>query len=150
RALRRLDAALNRFATKALKRKHDGEKRPRASIPRVDLQCALAHAYDDTPMAKRAHDAVVPRHKIQFVSIRAGGRATFDGFPFFRQQLQLQRLDNGFGYFVLQRKDVAHIAVVAFRPDVLAGCTIYQLGGDPHPPASLANATLQDVADLQL
>ena len=39
-------------------------------------------------------------------------------------------------------EDVIKLAVVAFRPDVIASVGIDQLRSEPHPVASLAHATL--------
>jgi len=48
----------------------------------------------------------LPRHQVQLVRFRIGRRALLDRLLFGRQQLQLQRPDDGFGNLVLQREDV--------------------------------------------
>ncbi|MDF2764917.1 MAG: hypothetical protein K0S81_1911 [Rhodospirillales bacterium] len=50
---------------------------------------------------------------------------------------------------VLDRKEVAQLAVVAIGPDVLADLGVDELRGHPHAPAGDAHAALEDVADAE-
>jgi len=55
-------------------------------------------------------------------------------------ELQLQRLDDGFGNLVLQRKDVVQVPVEALGPEVAVGRAVDELRGDAHAVARLAHA----------
>jgi hypothetical protein len=51
---------------------------------------------------------------------------------------------------ILDGEDVGEVAVVPVGPDVVASHSVNQLRGDSHPPAGLAHAAFDDVADVQL
>ena len=53
------------------------------------------------------------------------------------------------GDFVLYRKNVLELAVVAFGPKVLARRGIDELRGDAHPVSGLAHAALDDIGDAE-
>ena len=53
-------------------------------------------------------------------------------------------------HLVLDGEHVLDFAVVAFRPQAVAGRSLDQLGGNAHPRAGLADAALEDVAHAQL
>ena len=92
-------------------------QRPGAGISRIDLDGAAAQPDDGFRPAAIADvtlDEILAGHQIEIVGFDAVRAAPFDGFLFFRKQFQLQRLDDGFGDFVLQREDVVQVAVVAF------------------------------------
>ena len=51
---------------------------------------------------------------------------------------------------VLQRENIGQLAVVSFRPDVVAGHRIQELAGDAHALSALADASLKNVTDAKL
>ena len=77
------------------------------------------------------------------------GRRRPDGHAFRRQELDLQGCHDLQRDLVLEREDVAEVAVIALGPDVAAGCPFDQLGVDPHLLAGLANAALDHIGNAQ-
>ena len=65
-------------------------------------------------------------------------------------EVRLDRRDDALGDLVLDRKEVAQLAVVAIGPDVLADLGVDELRRHPHAPAGDAHAALEDVADAEL
>ena len=61
--------------------------------------------------------------KVEFSMVFDGSRG-----PTFLQKLDLQPLDNGRRYFVLNREDLPEMTIEAFRPDDSAGSRIDKLG----------------------
>jgi len=47
--------------------------------------------------------------------------------------------------FVLHRKYVGKLAVVAFSPDVIAGRGVYELGSDANPVSAFPHASFKDI-----
>ncbi len=128
----------------------DRQQRPRAGVLGIDLDGALAQPDGDLAMPRIAGRVVLPRHQVELVRFRIGRRALLDRLLLGRQQLQLQRLDDGFGDLVLQREDVVQIPVEALGPEVAVGRAVDELRGDAHAVARLAHAPLEHVAHLQL
>ena len=60
-----------------------------------------------------------------------------------------QHRNDGLGHFVLDREDVVEVAVVALSPQMVARCSLDELGRDTHPIACLANAALDDIGDAE-
>ncbi len=89
-------------------------------------------------------------HQVQVVGLQVGRAALLDRLLFFRQQLQLQGLDDCLRNLVLQREDVVQVAVVAFGPEVVVARRLDQLRRDAHATAGAAHAALEHVVDLQL
>src|SRR5882672_11506088 len=52
-------------------------------------------------------------------------------------------------YFVLERKNVAEIALKSICPNMRAGARVDQLTGDAHPSSDLADTALQNVTDTK-
>ena len=69
--------------------------------------------------------------------------------PFLGKELDFQLLDDRQRYLVLNRKHVRHLAVVAFRPEVVAVAGIDQLRGDPQPITHLLYAALENGVDIE-
>ena len=65
-------------------------------------------------------------------------------------ELELERSNHVRGDLVLEREDVAKLAVEAHRPKLLAADRLDELGGDAHPAADFALAPLEHVAYVQL
>src|SRR5262245_32807213 len=63
--------------------------------------------------------------------------------------LWCNRGDNGSCYLLLYCKDVLQHAVVALRPDVIAGQRVDQLAGYAYPVRRLAYAAFKDIADTK-
>src|SRR5215471_15175326 len=63
--------------------------------------------------------------------------------------LRCDRGDNGLCYLLLYCKDVLQHAVVALRPDVIAGQRVDQLAGYAYPVRRLAYAAFKDIADTK-
>ena len=59
---------------------------------------------------------------------------------------RLQSPDQGLGDLVLKIEQVNKLAIVTFRPNVVAGARVNKLRADPHPVAALAHAALQHKA----
>ena len=136
-------------------RQHLAERhqRPGLRIVGIDLGGALAQPHDRLvapDVALVAGGVVLPRHQVEVVGIEVGRAALLDRLLLLGQQLELQRLDDRFRDLVLQREDVAQVAVVALGPDVVAGGAIDQLRGDAHAAARLAHAALEHVLHLEL
>src|SRR5262245_13140568 len=64
--------------------------------------------------------------------------------------LRCDRGDNGSCYLLLYCKDVLQHAIVALRPDVIAGQRVDQLAGDTYPIGRLAYTAFQHVADAKV
>ena len=58
--------------------------------------------------------------------------------------------DDGRGHLVLDGEDVLEVAVVSFRPEVVSGGAVDELGGDADPVARLAHAAFEHVAHAEL
>ncbi len=65
-------------------------------------------------------------------------------------KLGLDGADHGLGDLVLDREYVPELPVIAFRPQVVAGCAVDQLGGYAHPLSNLAHAAFEDVVNAKL
>src|SRR5215510_1062486 len=63
--------------------------------------------------------------------------------------LWCDRGDDGAGQFLLYREDVLQHAVVALRPNVVAGQCVDELGGHTNPIRRLADAPFQHVSDAE-
>ena len=66
------------------------------------------------------------------------------------QQLYFQRRYNRQRDFILNVKDVFHLTVVAFRPQMITICDVDKLRRDAQPIAGFAHAAFQHRADVQL
>ena len=64
-------------------------------------------------------------------------------------QLHLQLVGNRLGDFILDREDAGELAVVFFRPQVIAAAGVDQLRGDAHLVAGLLHAAFQHRRDIQ-
>ena len=126
------------------------QQRPCMGIGRIDVDGATAEAGDQFVMPFIARDVVVAGHEIQLIGLAVAGAATLDGLLFFRQQLELQRLDDGLRNLVLQRKDVGEVAVVTLGPDLPARGPVDELRRDAHPVAGATHASLKHVTDPEL
>src|SRR4030095_3217322 len=51
---------------------------------------------------------------------------------------------------VLDAEDIGEVPVIAVGPDMAAGLSVDQLGGDAYPVARLAHAAFEHMADTQL
>src|SRR3990172_4697031 len=67
-----------------------------------------------------------------------------------RIDFRLNAADHAVGDFVLNREHVVERPVVAFRPQVIAGCRLDELPGDPDAVAALSYTTFEDVTNPQL
>jgi hypothetical protein len=67
-----------------------------------------------------------------------------------RVKVRLDRGDHILGDFILDREDVAQLAVVPLGPDVLTGHCIDELPGDANPSTRGPDAAFEDVTDGQL
>jgi hypothetical protein len=97
-----------------------------------------------------AHREPRPRLKIEFVGLRIGGRARPDRLQFLRQQFQLERGHDVSRDLVLKGEDVRKDAIETLGPEMAACPGVDQLGGYANPVSRLPDASLEDVADLQL
>ena len=77
---------------------------------------------------------------IKFHRLRLFGRG------FSRQQFYAELLDNGAGNFILQGEDVGEFPVIAIGPEMGAGNTISELGGNPHALPGCADAAFENGA----
>ena len=66
-----------------------------------------------------------------------------------QRQRDFQCVPDGCGNLVLNGKHVHQVAIVAFRPQVVAVLGLDQLGGDANAVAGLAHRAFQHVADAQ-
>ncbi len=78
--------------------------------------------------------------------IRMGDRAGGLG----DRQLGLQCAGDARGDLVLQREQIAEVAVEPLRPELRAGCGIDQLDVDPHFLAGTLDAAFDDIAHAEL
>src|SRR5438093_1704695 len=92
----------------------------------------------------------LPPPEIEGISLNVLGRSLLNNPFLFGQQLDLQLLDNGPGYLILDGKDVREVTIVAVSPDVPTIATAYKLSRHAHPRAGLANASFQDKLDPKL
>ena len=127
-----------------------GEKAQRLAVLRVDGDGLFQQRLGDhivlprhAPVVRqRAHHQVPRVHAVRGLAL---GAKIFGGV-----KLRLDRRDDGLGDLVLHREHIGELAVVAFGPDVAAGCDVVELRGDPHPVAFLADAAFDHVADAEL
>ena len=85
-----------------------------------------------------------------FPSLEALGAAVPDAGLLALDELELERSNHVRGDLVLEREDVAKLAVEAHRPKLRAADRLDELGGDAHPAAGFAHAPLEHVAYVQL
>ena len=131
----------------------NSEQRPGLRIIWVDFDRAAANAHHPllaAHVAMVAGDPILARHQVEVVGFDIGGPALLDRLLLFRQQLQLERGDDRFRNLVLDRENVLEVAVVALGPDMVAARAVDQLRVDAHPPAGLADAAFEHVADAEL
>jgi hypothetical protein len=69
---------------------------------------------------------------------------------FLRVKVRLDGGDDPLGDVVLDREDVAQLAVVAFGPDMLAGLRVDELARDPEPLPGRPDAALEHVAHPEI
>src|SRR5439155_17225421 len=116
-----------------------------ARIDRDGLLVAL-HGTPETFYVVAAEE-LLPE-QVLVVRLGAGGAPVLRGGRL--QQLQLERLDHRPGDVVLHRKHVGQLAVVGFRPEMVAVGRIDELGADADLVARLAHAALEDGGDVEL
>src|SRR5581483_4456844 len=129
------------------------QQRPCPRIIRIDFNHAAADAHHPLFAAKVADIAgepILPREKVEVVSLRALGATLLDCPLLFGQELEPQRSDDCSRNLILDCEDVREIAVEAIGPDVASSLPIDQLGVDPHPVSDLANASFEDMSDAEL
>src|SRR3954454_8944027 len=105
-------------------RLRDGEQRPRFRIIGIEADRALGGSDYDLvapDVAIIAGNPQLPREQIEVVCIDVVGAPLLKRLLLGRQELDLQRVDDGLRDFVLDREDVSKLAVVALRPDMLTG-----------------------------
>ena len=83
-------------------------------------------------------------------SLEVLGWRTIENLLLFRQQLDLQLVDDGVGDLVLNGKDVCEIPVIPVSPDVTTILALDELGGDAHARAGLADASFQNKFDPEI
>ena len=66
------------------------------------------------------------------------------------RKVYLERDDDLAGNLVLERKNIADLPVVSFRPDVTLGPGFDELRGDPHAIVCGADASFKNVANAQI
>src|SRR5207248_8266896 len=104
-----------------------------------DLDGAAAdphYSFFAPPVAVIAGDPILPREEVEIVGFDVGGPALLDRLLLFGEQLQLQGADDGLRDFVLDRKNVLEVTIVALGPDVIARRAVDQLGVDPDAAGS--------------
>src|SRR5688572_8539733 len=87
---------------------------------------------------------------VELIRLRIGGSALHQGGVPPLPKLYLEGADDFTRDLLLHAKHVRHVAVVVLRPEVLVGPRIDELRGDPHAPAALPNAALENVTDVEL
>ena len=126
-----------------------GEHAKRLAVVRIDggrlLEQGLRHQIVLTrhapEMRERPHHQIPCVHAVRRLAPRTKG---FRGI-----ELRLDRGDDGLGDLVLHREYVGKGAVVAFRPDIVAGGGVTELNGDAHAVTDLAHAAFDDIADAE-
>jgi hypothetical protein len=83
------------------------------------------------------------------IGFGTGGSALLDRFLLLGQQLEPQGRNDLLGDLILDRENVGEVAIVALGPEMVAGRSVDQLGGDPNAVAGLAHAAFQHVADAE-
>src|SRR5215831_8920773 len=91
-----------------------------------------------------------PRLNSDFVSAEIAGARSGRLRSLGNLDLWCDRGDNGLCYLLLYCKDVLQHAVVALRPDVIAGQCVDQLAGHTYPIRRLAYAALQHIANAEV
>src|SRR5262249_61042582 len=85
----------------------------------------------------------------EIVGLEHSGRRPAQTNPLGFGELHRHGPDDLLADLVLQGKDVAHLAVVAVGPDVIAGRRVHQLRRYPQAIARTLHAALQDAADSE-
>ena len=62
---------------------------------------------------------MLPGHQVEVVGLEIRGAALLDGLLLPGQELEPERFYDGFGDLILQREDVAQVALVALGPDLV-------------------------------
>src|SRR5215468_8583374 len=91
-----------------------------------------------------------PRLNGHFVSAEIAGARSAGLRSLGSLDLRCDRGDNGSCYLLLYCKDVLQHAVVALRPDVIAGQRVDQLAGHTYPVRRPADAALQYIANAEI
>ena len=92
---------------------------------------------------------VVAALQEQFVGLGVVGVALEHRGTFLAEQLQLQGRHDRQGDLVLQLEDIAHLAVVALRPHLIAIGCVDQLHGDPEAIAGAPDAAVEHAGDAE-
>ena len=66
-----------------------------------------------------------------------------------RRQFQFQRCNNCLGDFVLYGEHVAHLAVVALRPQMIPVRRVDQLSADPNAAPRATHAAFENATDAE-
>src|SRR6516162_7626881 len=91
-----------------------------------------------------------PRLNRHFVGAEIAGAQSAGLQSLGTLDLWCDRGDDGAGQFLLHREDVLQHAVVALRPDVIAGQRVDQLAGDTDPVRRPAYAAFQHIANAEV
>src|SRR5262245_6749104 len=113
----------------------------------IDRGCFLKQGLRDhvvlprqTPIVRQsAHDEIPGVHAVRSLAL---GTEVFCSV-----KLRFNSADNSLRYLVLNREYVGNVAVIAFCPDMAAGCDIDELSGDAYALTFLPYAALDDIAD---
>ena len=115
----------------------------------IDRSCFFEQRLRDHVVLSRQPPIVgqPTHHKIP--SVHAVGCFALSAEIFRCVKLRFDRADDSLCYFVLNREHVGNVAIVAFGPDMAAGCDIDKLCGDTHALAFFPYAALDDIADAE-
>src|SRR5262245_52460294 len=93
-------------------------------------------------MGHRAHDEII--------GFKLLGPLAPCTFHFRKTDTRLDRADDACRDVILQIEDIFDIALVSFRPDMIAAGCVDELGRDADTASRLPHAALHHVADTQL
>jgi hypothetical protein len=130
----------------------DCHQGPRFCVVRVEFGGPLANAYHGLRGADvrgLAGHVGLPRHQVIVVGLGIVGATLAYGLLLRRQQMQLAGLGDGAGNLILDREDVAVLAIVALGPQVSVAFAVDELCADPYPPSGLAHAAFQHMGHVE-
>ena len=87
--------------------------------------------------------------QVEIVGLGVAGAATLDELALLPAQVTAQRTDELLRNLGLDREDVAQVAIVALRPQVVAVHRAHELRRDPHTLACLADAAFEHRAHTE-
>ena len=118
-----------------------------ARVERVEFDSLGEHSFCKTVICSGVPVEKLPSPEVVGVSFDIPRRRLFDSLLFFRQQPDLELVDDGVCDLVLDGEDVGQVAVITIGPKMAAVLAVDELPGDTHALAGFSHAAFQQELD---